>query len=175
MGDAVVYAIKKGYRVSQFSPDDEWVEDRPRTTCRQSSLKLTSAYWLRLYLLEWIRNWCCIGKSDWFCCQARGAFYCWKALESFSSTRSSWGTFFKLYLWKFRVSFETGHFRLRVSYYTVMRKSDAFCVQPNSQKCVTFRHFSGFFGKFSKIINLNIREQFQKDVFTSGTDRLKSR
>ena len=33
-----------------------------------------------------------------------------------------------------------------------MRKSDAFCVQPNSQKCVTFRHFSGFFGKFSKII-----------------------
>ena len=36
--------------------------------------------------------------------------------------------------------------------YTVMRKSDAFCVQPNSQKCVTFRHFSGFFGKFSKII-----------------------
>ena len=59
--------------------------------------------------------------------------------------------------------------------YTVMRKSDAFCVQPNSQKCVTFRHFPGFFGKFSKIINLNIREQFQKDVFTSGTDRLKSR
>lgn len=113
MGDAVVYAIKKGYRVSQFSPDDGWVEDRPRTTCRRSSLKLTSAYWLRLYLLEWIRNWCCIGKSDWFCCQARGAFYCWKALESFSSTRSSWGTFFKLNLWEFRVSFEIGHFRLR--------------------------------------------------------------
>ena len=44
MGDAVVYAIKKGYRVSQFSPDDGWVEDRPRTTCRRISLKLTSAY-----------------------------------------------------------------------------------------------------------------------------------
>ena len=38
-----------------------------------------------------------------------------------------------------------------------------------------FPDFLENFQKSSKIINLNIREQFQKDVFTSGTDRLKSR
>ena len=33
--------------------------------------------------------------------------------------------------------------------YTVMRKSDTFCVQPNSQKCVTFRHVT-FWTDFSE-------------------------
>jgi len=41
--------------------------------------------------------------------------------------------------------------------YTVMRKSDTFCVQPNSQKCVTFRHF---FPDFSE----NFQKNFQKCV-----------
>ena len=38
-----------------------------------------------------------------------------------------------------------------------MRKSDTFCVQPNSQKCVTFRHIRG-------IILGRISRKFQKCV-----------
>ena len=69
--------------------------------------------------------------------------------------------------------------------YTVVLKSDTFFVRPNSQKCVTFTHvtfrhvtfWSDFFGKFliPKIIILNIREQFQNDVFTRVRNHEKIR
>ena len=48
-------------------------------------------------------------------------------------------------------------------------------IPKNASLLGIFPDFSENFQKSSKIINLNIREQFQKDVFTSGTDRLKSR
>ena len=48
-------------------------------------------------------------------------------------------------------------------------------IPKNASLLGIFPDFSENFQKSSKIINLNIREQFQKDDFTSGTDRLKSR
>ena len=48
-------------------------------------------------------------------------------------------------------------------------------IPKNASLLGIFPDFAENFQKSSKIINLNIREQFQKDVFTSGTDRLKSR